>query len=70
MRDLVIRARSGDRDAFSELVARTPERAKLPLIAFSILCALILIACARPRALFPWDDRVQPTSVAPNAVTP
>ena len=56
--------------SFSELVARTPERAKLPLVAISIACALLLIACARPRALFPWDDRVQPTSVAPSAVTP
>jgi DnaJ-class molecular chaperone len=56
--------------SFSELVARTPERAKLPLIAISIACALLFIACARPRALFPWDDRMQPTSVAPTAVAP
>jgi curved DNA-binding protein CbpA len=56
--------------SFSELVARTPQRARLPLVAFSIGCALLLIACAQPRALFPWDERLQPTSVAPTAVTP
>ncbi|HVJ21971.1 MAG TPA: J domain-containing protein [Polyangiaceae bacterium] len=56
--------------SFSELVARTPERAKLPLVALTIGCALLLIACARPRALFPWDDRQQPTSVAPGSMSP
>jgi hypothetical protein len=56
--------------AFSDFVGRTPERAKLPLVVFSVACALALIACARPRAIFPWDDRLQPTSVAPAAVAP
>lgn len=55
--------------AFSDLVARTPERMKLPLVALSIGCALLLIACARPRTLFPWDG-AQPTSVSPNVLTP
>jgi curved DNA-binding protein CbpA len=54
--------------AFSELVARTPERAKLPLFAATIACALLLIACAGPK--LPWDDRPQPTSIAPRLLSP
>ncbi len=54
--------------AFQELVAKTPPRARLPLFAACILCAIGLIACAHPSSLNPWSDGTNPTSVPLSAV--
>jgi curved DNA-binding protein CbpA len=56
---------------FSEFLAKTPERARLPLVLLSIAGALLLLACARPRTLYPWSvGQTQPTTVSPNALNP
>ena len=56
---------------FHEMMANTPQRARLPLFLACLVGAVLLIASARPRSLFTTPGlEHQPTTISPTALNP